>query len=168
MERSVMTSLGNKLRTFREERRLSIKALAQKLDVTPTQLLDWEEDRMEPSIEHLAKLCDCLEVSADRLLETEVSSHNHTTLWSQNKYFRFFIVFFLGSMLILLYVYLINTFHVGISWQVVMGTYASFNHIPLDGKLLIPPIIIMILGFTVSVYFCYKYEITRIKNKQRR
>ncbi len=60
-----------KLRKIREDLGLSQKELSLKLNVSPTNIYNYEIGRTEPSIEVLIKLADILNVSIDYLVGRE-------------------------------------------------------------------------------------------------
>lgn len=65
---------NEKLKQLRTERRLSQKALAQAIDFTQSNISEWEQGRIEPSIGAAIALCRFFEVSADYLLGLEDES----------------------------------------------------------------------------------------------
>ncbi len=60
-----------KLRKIREDLGLSQKELSLKLNVSPTNIYNYEIGRTEPSIDVLIKLADILNVSIDYLVGRE-------------------------------------------------------------------------------------------------
>lgn len=54
--------LGNKIRYFRKEKGLSIKALADQVNITPSMLSQIERDQANPSINTLKLLSNALDV----------------------------------------------------------------------------------------------------------
>ncbi len=163
-----MTDLGEKLRKAREEAGLSREALAQKLGIALAQLLDWEEDREVPDLEHLARLCDGLGITIDDLLKGSFNTYNHatstppSTKWYQNKYFIFFAV----SLAVALFS-LVDVFYVVVFERVAnrmfenVGFGEVFPNSAFSGisyLLAIPSACIMLLGFGASIYFWNKYQ----------
>ena len=163
-----MTDLGEKLRKAREEAGLSREALAQKLGIASAQLLDWEEDREVPDLEHLAKLCDSLGITIDDLLKGSFNIHPHatstppSTKWYQNKYFILFAV----SLAVALFS-LVDVFYVVVFERVAnrmfknVGFGEVFPNSAFSGisyLLAIPSACIMLLGFGASIYFWNKYQ----------
>ena len=57
------------LNRFRKQKKLSQKELAGKLEVGVTTISNWETGVSQPSIEHLLKLSQILEVTVDQLIE---------------------------------------------------------------------------------------------------
>ena len=163
-----MTDLGEKLRKVREERGVSREALAQKLGIALAQLLDWEEDREVPDLEHLARLCDSLGITIDDLLKGSFNTYPHatstppSTKWYQNKYFILFAV----SLAVALFS-LVDVFYVVVFERVAnrmfenVGFGEVFPNSAFSGisyLLAIPSACIMILGFGASIYFWNKYQ----------
>ena len=60
-----------RIREIREELGLSQKELAEKMQVSPTNIYNYETGRTEPSIEILLKLSQILNVSIDYLIGRE-------------------------------------------------------------------------------------------------
>lgn len=64
-----MFSLGERLKTLREERKLTQAELAKALDIKNQSVVAyWETDRNKPPIDRLVQLCDFFDVSADYFL----------------------------------------------------------------------------------------------------
>lgn len=57
-----------RLKEIRESLGISQKGLAEKLDVSPSNIYNYETGRTEPSAEMLCKLSHCLNVSIDYLI----------------------------------------------------------------------------------------------------
>lgn len=60
--------LSERIRQTRAARGLSQVELAHRLSVTKQSVSNWENDNIQPSIEMLERLADCLNVSTDYLL----------------------------------------------------------------------------------------------------
>ena len=60
--------VGKKIKRFRTAFGLSQKELAQKIGQAQSTIVYWEQDKQEPTISSLKKLCDLFEVSANYLL----------------------------------------------------------------------------------------------------
>lgn len=60
--------MGNKLRELRTERGLKAKEVAMFLEITERAYYHYEQDKRDPSIDIIKKLCRFFEVSADYLL----------------------------------------------------------------------------------------------------
>ena len=61
-------TFGEKIVHFRGKKKITQKALAEILGITPTRLNYWEKDKREPDVEMIKKLADALEVSANVLI----------------------------------------------------------------------------------------------------
>ena len=57
-----------RLKEIREELNISQKEFAKKLNVSPTNIYNYENGRTEPSIEILIQICNLLNVTADYLI----------------------------------------------------------------------------------------------------
>ncbi len=53
-------SLGERLRSLRESKKLTMKELAEKLGVDRTSVSAWERDRTTPNYDILIKICSVL------------------------------------------------------------------------------------------------------------
>lgn len=163
-----MTDLGEKLRKVREERGVSREALAKKLGIASAQLLNWEEDREAPDLEHLVRLCDSLGISIDDLLKGSFNTYNHATSkppstnWYQNKYFILFAVSLAVALFSLVDIFYIVVFErVTNSMFENVGFGEVFPNSAFSGisyLLAIPSLCIMMLGFGASLYFWNKYQ----------
>lgn len=60
--------LNENVRKMRMARRMSQVELARKLGVTKQSVSNWENDNIQPSIEMLVKIAECLNASTDYLL----------------------------------------------------------------------------------------------------
>lgn len=56
----VLMSLGEKLRSLRESKGLTMKELSEKLGVDRTSVSAWERDRTTPNYDMLIKICSVL------------------------------------------------------------------------------------------------------------
>ena len=63
-----MLYFGDKIRALRQEKGLTQKQLASKLEVTKSTISGYEQGVKSPSVEALIKLCSMFNVSADYLL----------------------------------------------------------------------------------------------------
>lgn len=63
-----MNGFGEKIKTLRKEKGYTQKELAQKIGQAQSTIVYWEQDKQEPTISSLKKLCDLFEVSANYLL----------------------------------------------------------------------------------------------------
>ncbi len=67
-----MNRFGEKLRTLRERRGLSLKQLGDLLDVSKTFLWDMEKGKKIPNIAMLNKICDVFDVGCNKLIRDEI------------------------------------------------------------------------------------------------
>jgi transcriptional regulator with XRE-family HTH domain len=67
-----MKRFGEKLRTLREHRGLTVRELATMLEMkSHSHIADMENGRSKPSVELLVKLADFFEVTTDQLLRDD-------------------------------------------------------------------------------------------------
>ena len=66
--------IGKKLRQAREENNISIKDIANKVNVTRQTISNIENDTSMPSIALLCNICDVLNISIDYLLDWDVDN----------------------------------------------------------------------------------------------
>jgi transcriptional regulator with XRE-family HTH domain len=71
-----MNRFGEKLRTLREQRSLSLKQLGDKLNVSKTYVWEMEKGEKIPNIVMLTKICDVFGVSCDKLIRDELELDN--------------------------------------------------------------------------------------------
>ena len=64
--------LGSKIRGLRLETRMTIKEVAQGLEVSPSTYRDWEYGRKIPA-EYLPRLASVLQVSTEELIGSKVA-----------------------------------------------------------------------------------------------
>lgn len=62
-----MKVFGERLKEIRLEKHLKQADLAKMLNVSNNTVYAWEQDKQEPSMTTILKLCDILEVSLDYL-----------------------------------------------------------------------------------------------------
>lgn len=68
--------LGNKIKELRDSKSLTQADLAKLLDVSPSTVGMWEQNRRTPDIDILKKLSDILDVSVDYLLgKTDIKNY---------------------------------------------------------------------------------------------
>ncbi len=63
-----MNGFGEKIKELRKEKGLTQKMLAEKIGQAQSTIFYWEQNKQEPTISSLKKLCEVFEVSADYLL----------------------------------------------------------------------------------------------------
>ncbi len=66
-----MVKIGDKLKTLRNEKKMTQKELAEKLNVSAQAVSRWENDEVEPSLETLGQLATIFEISVDELFGKE-------------------------------------------------------------------------------------------------
>ena len=71
--------LSEKLREVRLSRGLSQVELAKQLGVTKQSVSNWENDNIQPSVDMLVKIAQCLSVSTDYLLELDAKTYIEVT-----------------------------------------------------------------------------------------
>ena len=60
--------IGKQIRKFREDRGMSQKELAKKLNISNSRVSNWEQGINRPDVDILIKICQILKVSSDELL----------------------------------------------------------------------------------------------------
>ena len=68
------------LKLVRENKGISIKTLAEAIDVKPYTITDWETGRSEPSIKNLIKLSNYFDVSIDFLIGNTLKSEEYNEI----------------------------------------------------------------------------------------
>ena len=68
-----MNQFGDRLRELREERNLKQRDVAQALSISNKVLSSYERNVAFPSIEMLKRICEYYNVSADYLLQIDVT-----------------------------------------------------------------------------------------------
>ncbi len=63
-----MIDFGEKIKELRLSKNLTQKQLAEKIGQAQSTIFYWEQDKQEPTISALKKLCEFFEVSADYLI----------------------------------------------------------------------------------------------------
>ncbi len=63
--------VGKNIKKFREEKKITQDALAEKLYVSRQAVSNWERGKTEPDIETLKKISEALEVSTEELIYGE-------------------------------------------------------------------------------------------------
>ncbi|MBR6776364.1 MAG: helix-turn-helix transcriptional regulator [Clostridia bacterium] len=71
--------LSEKLREVRLSRGMSQVELAKQLGVTKQSVTNWENDNIQPSVDMLVKIAQCLSVSTDYLLELDTKTYIEVT-----------------------------------------------------------------------------------------
>lgn len=70
--------IGDRIRFFRKKRGFNQKELASRIGVSNSRLSNWEQGANRPDADILAALCHALDVSADELLDINISSRKIT------------------------------------------------------------------------------------------
>jgi len=68
--------IGNRIRKYREIRKLSQKELAQLINVSNSRVSNWEQGINRPDVDILADICMALNVSPSELLDVRLSPDN--------------------------------------------------------------------------------------------
>lgn len=63
--------LGNKIKSYRENKKMTQNEVASILNVSPATMSKYESNALEPSIGSLKKLAEIFEISVDELIKTE-------------------------------------------------------------------------------------------------
>ena len=63
--------LGNKIKSYRENKKMTQNEVASILNVSPATMSKYESNALEPSIESLKKLAEIFEISVDELIKTK-------------------------------------------------------------------------------------------------
>ena len=64
-------NIGNKIKNYRENKKMTQKEIAEILGVEPATVSKYESNTIEPSIENLKKLAEIFEISIDKLINDE-------------------------------------------------------------------------------------------------
>ena len=63
--------IGNNIKKYRENKKMTQKEIAEILNVEPTTVSKYESNMIEPNIESLKRLAETFEISVDELLKNE-------------------------------------------------------------------------------------------------
>lgn len=66
--------IGNRIRQYREARKISQKQLAEELHISNSRISNWEQGINRPDADILVKLCEVLKVSPSLLLGVKLSA----------------------------------------------------------------------------------------------
>ena len=77
--------IGNRIRKYREDRKLSQKELAELIGVSNSRVSNWEQGINRPDANILAEICRALQVSPSELLDVhlideEITEQERTVL----------------------------------------------------------------------------------------
>ena len=64
--------VGKRIKFFREQRELTQKEFACRIDAKNTTVSNWELGLTRPDVDTLVKICKVLEVSADEILDIQL------------------------------------------------------------------------------------------------
>lgn len=70
--------IGNRIRKYREHRKLNQKQLAELIGVSSSRVSNWEQGLNRPDADILAKLCLALQVSPSELLDVHLTDEELT------------------------------------------------------------------------------------------
>lgn len=79
-----MTSLAENIKYFRLMHKLSAKQLAEKIDVSPNTISNWEKDVGSPKMHYIQQLCNVFGITPNQLFGYETSM-DLTTWMEGNK-----------------------------------------------------------------------------------
>ena len=68
-----MTSLAQNIRYFRLMHKLSAKQLAEKIEVSPNTICNWEKDVGSPKMHYIQQLCNIFDITPNQLFGYEPS-----------------------------------------------------------------------------------------------
>ena len=71
-----MSSIGERIKKSRNEKGLSLRELASKVDLSASFLSQIEQGKASPSIENLKKIATSLDVKVSYLIEDEEETRN--------------------------------------------------------------------------------------------
>ena len=67
-------NIGNKIKNYRENKKMTQKEIAEILGVEPATVSKYESNTIEPSIENLKKLAEIFEMSVDELMQIKTGT----------------------------------------------------------------------------------------------
>lgn len=70
-----MIVLGKRMKHARVLKKMTQETLAEKIGVSRTAIARWESGETNPTVDHLIKICNLLEVNASFLLGTNNKEH---------------------------------------------------------------------------------------------
>lgn len=71
--------IGNRIRTIREQKGISQREFANRINAKNTTVSNWENGLTRPNVDMLASICSVLEASPDELLGIRFSDEKYTT-----------------------------------------------------------------------------------------
>ena len=76
IRKEAVMSIGNNIRRFREEHKLTQEQVADKIGVTFQAVSSWERDEYLPETANLKKLAEVLDVSVSAIAEDKKGTFN--------------------------------------------------------------------------------------------
>lgn len=70
--------IGNRIRKYREDRKLNQKQLAELIGVSNSRVSNWEQGINRPDADILAEICKALQVSPSELLDVHLTDEELT------------------------------------------------------------------------------------------
>lgn len=71
--------LGEKIKEIRKEKNISQQELAEKLFVSDKTISSWEQNRTEPNLDMIVKMCNILDISVTNLIYDNIDKNNIET-----------------------------------------------------------------------------------------
>lgn len=68
------TTIGENIRRLRKEANITQKELADKLEISVSNVTKYEKGQLEPNLAILKKICEIFNISANELLNADTSS----------------------------------------------------------------------------------------------
>jgi transcriptional regulator with XRE-family HTH domain len=84
---AVIAAIGNRLRTLRQEREMTLQELAEITDLSPSMLSLVERGRAAPSIQSLIVIANALDVTMSDLMATDQSTGESTVVRASDQPF---------------------------------------------------------------------------------
>ncbi|MGX6970992.1 helix-turn-helix domain-containing protein [Vagococcus bubulae] len=122
--------LGTIITSKRIEKQLTQEQLAKQLHVTKDTVVEWEDEKAYPDINHLVELAKLLDFSLDGLFLADDDTLLKPIMKQTNKhYFQFSIIICLITLIILLAILLVSLLNENskliISGSVILGELAN-------------------------------------------
>ncbi len=83
-ESELIEGIGKRIRSYREDMKLSRNHVAERLGVSLSTLQAWENEEREPTASYVLKLSDILESSVEKLLTGDDASSTKVTSLNVN------------------------------------------------------------------------------------
>lgn len=122
--------LGTIITSKRIEKQLTQEQLAKQLHVTKDTVVEWEDEKAYPDMNHLVELAKLLDFSLDALFLADDDTLLKPIMKQTNKhYFQFSIIICLATLVILLGILLVSLLNENskliISGSVILGELAN-------------------------------------------